>query len=332
MKLKLKKKEWNRKLMTMVKGKKIPTDISRMNSDVLWSIIRKPYRMDSSCNIAVIGKTGGGKSTVAQFLGFMLSRKGKEFNFDFHPETDVHFRYIDFLIAVRKLKKHRNKGKVIIFEEAGTQEAIFNRNWYSEINKSASELMQIARNKNAILIFVLPSLKYLDTHVRDFFNIQFECKDKSIPQKTTIVRVKEVFKNFETDDTYNKYFRYINKKKGTTQSIAEWEVPKPPRYIVESWKEIEIENKNILMDKAIARIKANEEKAQEKQEVSIEEKYKELLGKLNLVVKKGAKETRPTISKKLIEVRLKVNSASATALKDMVDNAIYMGELDIEAI
>ena len=112
------------------------------------------HEKDEDCVIALDGNEGSGKSTLAMQIGKYID-----------PTLDlkrVVFSAEEFREAILKAKK----GQCIIFDEAFT--GFSSRASLSGVNKTLVSLMMQMRQKNLIVIVVLPTFFLLDKYVAMF--------------------------------------------------------------------------------------------------------------------------------------------------------------------
>lgn len=155
-----------------------------------------------------VGNPGSGKSYSALKLAEIIS---EQFNRKFNVNNIV-FRARDFinLIGSGKLKK----GEVVIFDEAGTGEAMSSRNWYSIQNKLVDSTVQTFRFKNLFVFFTTPLDTFVDSHARKLFNARFFVKGVIKKEKKTLVKPYFLIKDVLSDNVRNTFLRVYIKRKG----------------------------------------------------------------------------------------------------------------------
>jgi len=116
-----------------------------------------------------VGQTGTGKSYAAMSLGEELD---PEFNID-----RIVFSADEF-ISVLNEDSDLKRGSVIVWDEAGV--GMPAREWYSLSNKVISYVVQTFRVKGYILIMTTPSLRYIDSQIRNLFHGIAETIDPSM--------------------------------------------------------------------------------------------------------------------------------------------------------
>ena len=126
----------------------------RLKKNLDESVIKSLQKKDKDCVIAIDGAEGAGKSTLALQIGKYVD-----------PTLDlsrVVFDAESFRQAIFKAKK----GQCVIFDEAFT--GLSSRSSLSGINRALVSLMMQMRQKNLLVIMVLPTFFLLDKYVALF--------------------------------------------------------------------------------------------------------------------------------------------------------------------
>lgn len=126
----------------------------RLEKTINKTIIPSLMKNDKDYVIAIDGKEGSGKSTLALQIGKCVD-----------PTLDlsrVVFDAESFKEAIYKAKK----GQVVIFDEAFT--GLSSRSALSPVNKALISLMMQMRQKNLMVIIVLPTFFLLEKYVALF--------------------------------------------------------------------------------------------------------------------------------------------------------------------
>jgi len=117
----------------------------------LDKIVRRVKTKDEDTFIAVDGSEGGGKSVLA----FQLAKKCDP-SFDLSRVVFTPKRFQEVILAARK-------GEAVVFDEAFR--GLSSRGALSEVNKLLVGLMMECRQKNLIVIVVMPTFFLLDKYV-----------------------------------------------------------------------------------------------------------------------------------------------------------------------
>ena len=160
------------------------------------------------------GNPGSGKSYSALRLAEVLS---KQFNRKFSVDNVV-FRaadFIDLLSHADRLKR----GDVIIFDEAGTGEAMSSRNWNSIQNKLVDSAVQTFRFKNLYVFFTTPLDSFVDSHARKLFNARFVTKSINKREKKVLVKPYFSVRTNFGEDTVPVFLRVLVKVKGLDDKV-----------------------------------------------------------------------------------------------------------------
>ena len=126
----------------------------RLRDNLKEKIVPSLMKKDKDCFICIDGKEGSGKSTLALQIGKYVD-----------PTLDLSRVVFDgegFRQAVFKAKK----GQVVIFDEAFT--GLSSRAALSGVNKTLVSLMMQMRQKNLMVIMVLPTFFMLDKYAAVF--------------------------------------------------------------------------------------------------------------------------------------------------------------------
>jgi len=126
----------------------------RLRYNLKEKIVPSLMKKDKDCFICIDGKEGSGKSTLALQIGKYVD-----------PTLDLSRVVFDgegFRQAVFKAKK----GQVVIFDEAFT--GLSSRAALSGVNKTLVSLMMQMRQKNLMVIMVLPTFFMLDKYAAVF--------------------------------------------------------------------------------------------------------------------------------------------------------------------
>lgn len=127
---------------------------TRLKNNLDEKIIPSLLKKDKDCFLCVDGKEGTGKSTLALQIGKYVD-----------PTLDISRIVFDgesFRQAIFKAKK----GQVVVFDEAFT--GLSSRAALSGVNKTLVSLMMQMRQKNLMVIMVLPTFFMLDKYAALF--------------------------------------------------------------------------------------------------------------------------------------------------------------------
>lgn len=197
----------------------IPTKVIK-NNPIYRYCWNKCREQNSNVNGVFVGKPGSGKSYACLRMAYDLdvSTNGKP---RFNVDEQLFFEISDFVKAITSGKYP--KGSVFIVEEAGIQANA--RNWYSDLNKIISYVMQSFRKFNYITFLNLPSMNALDKQLHPLFH--FTCQMSGINERKNVSngRIKFIDYNSLTGDTYPKYFRYYDEDNYLKVKKIEFDLP-----------------------------------------------------------------------------------------------------------
>jgi len=208
--------------------------------------------------IAIVGKQGLGKSMTAMRIGEILHHEVNAMAGDFNPESQLVYDVLPFLERIHDITPPKEDGKpcpereVFIFDEGGVNLASVD--WRSQENRGVQEVLQTMRIKNCVYIFVLPEINKLDKQARE--NLDF------------IVTMKDIGKAYVKGIKYN-HDRLDNKYRRFYVPYGFWDVDKPVDGIVESYRKVEIPNKNKFIEERIEKIK--EKRKEEAEEMDVDD-------------------------------------------------------------
>lgn len=126
----------------------------RLNSNLMNKIVPSLKDKDKDCFLVIDGREGSGKSTLAMQIGKAVDPTLDLKRIVFSPD--------DFREAVYKAKK----GQCIIYDEAFT--GFSSRSSLGQINRVLVSLSMQMRQKNLMVIIVLPTIFLLDKYIATF--------------------------------------------------------------------------------------------------------------------------------------------------------------------
>ena len=190
---------------------------------IIYDIWRRVNKLNRNYICCFVGGTGSGKSWSAISLAKTLD---PTFNLDrivFTPEQFLN------LLNTTTLPK----GAVIIWEEGGVSYSA--RDFWSISNKLIGYVLQSFRYQNLILIFTLPSLKFLDVIARRLMHGYFETQTIHYKEGLCSCKHFRMQPNAKTGDVYYKYPR-VKGVEGT-KVITRLEFRKPPDDFIKSYED-----------------------------------------------------------------------------------------------
>ena len=183
--------------------------------------------------IAIIGKTGSGKTYTAMSICEMISKA-----------NGVHFGIENVVFGPRPLMQLINsgtlkKGSSIIFDEP--QISISAREWQSKANRVFNYLLSTFRHRNLNLFFCTPYEDLLDKSTRKLFHAKFETQKINFNNNTCRIKPKVLDYNSQKQKFYEKFLRVSYKSKGRikykTKKLRFWSIPKPSVELIKQYEE-----------------------------------------------------------------------------------------------
>lgn len=197
----------------------------------------------------ISGPTGSGKSWTAISMALMLD---PTFN-----AKRIIFSFRNLMELINSSEKF-SAGTVFMWDE--TQVDASSRAWQSLTNRLLNSLLSTFRHRNFILLITSPYADFLDSQARKLLHADFQTM--KINFSSRIVRLKPhlIQYNPRNKKFYYKYLR-VSSKNGPAPVIY-WDVPAPPKWIIEDYEELKMEFTSKL-NKDIERQLTNLEKAKD---------------------------------------------------------------------
>lgn len=142
--------------------------------------------------IILVGKTGSGKSYTGLSIGKIVDP-----NFN---ASRIAFKSEDFMNLINK---GLPAGSVIMWDESGV--GMSNRNWFTQANKIIIYVTQTFRHRNLVCIFTVPSFGFIDSHLRQLFDLCLVTTGINKRDKKCIVKPLFLQNNPELGKLYKKY-------------------------------------------------------------------------------------------------------------------------------
>ncbi len=159
--------------------------------------IKERFKENKNWLALIIGETGSGKSWSAIKLGEQLDPNFSIDNICFTPK--------EFLERIDK--GELAKGSILIYDEAGISFGA--RDFYQDVNKALSYVLQGFRAFNIGTIFTTPNLSFIDIHARKLIHTVLETISVNHNESYCIVKWKNLEHNPLYDKTYYKFPRII---------------------------------------------------------------------------------------------------------------------------
>lgn len=147
---------------------------------ILAGHIRKRVRERDKNYLGVaVGQTGSGKSaTAAQICGTVDE--------SFFDECRVVLTPVEFMETIQDM----DKGEAIMFDEAGV--GIPAREWMMIQNRMMGYVAQLFRHKNLVVMYTVPSMKFIDTQLRDLMHGIISMKSIDFEKRCSIAKYYKI--------------------------------------------------------------------------------------------------------------------------------------------
>lgn len=187
---------------------------------ILSYILSRVKERNQNFLCLIVGATGSGKTYASLKLCEALD---PSFNI-----SRVAFTPTEFMALVNDYEKVKN-GSAIIFDEFGV--SMSSRDSMSKVNKLLSYCVQTFRNRNLIVIFTVPSMSFIDKHVRSMIHALFVTSRIRRVSKEVILKPHFVKVNQYTGD-YT--LPYLTNDEG--QKISVMAVSEPSKQLIDDYE------------------------------------------------------------------------------------------------
>jgi hypothetical protein len=188
------------------------------------NMIKQRVLTNKNWMVLIQGETGVGKSYVALRLGEIID---KNFSVDNVVFTPTEFSK---LLEAGTLKP----GSVIIFDEAGV--GMSSKEWATRSNKLISNITQTFRTNRLIVLFTLPSGRYLDSSIRNIFHALIEPLGVEPGTTKNAFKLLKIEQNYRQNKTYYPYYRFKDSKTGRFYKYAIIRIGKPTDKLCEAYE------------------------------------------------------------------------------------------------
>lgn len=224
------------------------------NSWARW-MVNRTMRKNQNNLVAVVGKTGSGKTLSAISICEMMAKMdGVPFTID---HIVFSLRDLMELINSNKLKR----GSKIIFDEP--QVSISARDFQSEANKVFNLLVSTFRHRNLTLFFCTPFETLLDKNTRKLFHARFETMSINSNTQTCKLKPRYVeYSDWKADPYRKQLIVQFKDEKGQTRTkkLFHWDIPRPTKELEEQYEEKKLEFTNNLNKNISERLKRFDER------------------------------------------------------------------------
>lgn len=216
-------------------------------------------------NVVICGEKGNGKSMAALRLGEIIQNDLNLMSGDFEPSQNLIYDTLDYLDIMRKidLPSYDDRDddinpnrKVLIVDEAGVQ--LNKSDYHSEMNNAFSDMLDIQRKANCLVIYALPNAGDLDVRIKNDVDFVIEMIDTGWAKVTGYN-----YQHGRLDDSYRIFVDFnqqevlLNPKMSIKEDNGFWDVDLPhTEELIKYYTEKENEYKEELPQKLYEKIKA----------------------------------------------------------------------------
>lgn len=196
----------------------------------------------------ISGPTGSGKSWTCLSIALMLDKKFNEKRIIFGLKG---------LMKLINSDENFPAGTVFIWDEFQIDAG--NRSWQSLTNKLLNSLLSTFRHKQFILLINAPYSDFIDSQTKKLLHAEMEVVNLDFETEKTKLKPMCIQYNSRKKKFYYKYLR-IKTKRGIVP-ITSWGIPKPPKWITESYerkKESFTNSLNRKIETQLARLEEKE--------------------------------------------------------------------------
>jgi len=220
-----------------MKNKRFPQKIEHLPKSFQILILTFVKRLDTgkNCLVAIVGKTGSGKSLASACILYWtyVYMNGKEPTVEYIREHWF-FSAKDFLKKMNDPNLKKREGN--LWDEMGVSAS--HKTHQSLQNRAISWLVQTFRNLEQLVIFTVPTLAFVDKSVRNLLHYQLETRKILITNKVCIIKPLEIQYNIRMDKTYyHNLMKPSDDGSGFMDEIDVVGIPLPPKEIVKAYEE-----------------------------------------------------------------------------------------------
>jgi ABC-type dipeptide/oligopeptide/nickel transport system ATPase component len=188
-------------------------------------MITQRIKTNKNWMVLIQGETGCGKSYVALRLGEIIDKNFSINNVVFTPQE------FSSLLASGNLKA----GSVVIFDEAGV--GMSSKEWATRSNKLISNITQTFRTNRLVVIFTLPSGKFLDSSIKYVFHALIEPLGVQEGTNQNAFKLLKIEQNYRQNKTYYPYYRFKDDKTGRFFKYAIIRIGKPTDKLCDEYED-----------------------------------------------------------------------------------------------
>jgi len=259
---------------------------------------------------SIDGRHRSGKSITAATLGYMWDS-----TFWKYFESRIIQDHKEFIDAVDKLEKNKIKGGVIMVDEAGI--VMSSADWYEKWMKTITQMVQMFGYLCPVVLFVAPVKDFVDSRLRRMFHAYYKINRYTM-QETTITPYNLKYNTIANKWFYKKPVIDINGQQITLNRIR---LSKPPDFLLERYKNLELQRKSRMFDKFIADIHRGEIR-ETKKEFNIDAAIDRVIENHKIYASKRSKPTDIILDQTKIEFSFNTTNRKAKYIKNEAERKL----------
>lgn len=221
----------------------------------------------------------------------------------------------DFINEIEIIAKEGIKGGVIIVDEAGI--AMSATDWYERWMKTITQMVQMFGYLCPVVLFVAPVKDFVDSRLRKMFHAYYKV-ERYTNEETTITPY-----HVKYNTVLNKWFyrKPIVNLAGQRITLRRIKLTCPPPFILDRYKNLEVQRKNDLFDRFLGEMKRSEIKEQ-KETVDIEKVIDYICKNYKLYENRRSKPTEILLDPNKIEFGFKITNRQALYIKNEAERKL----------
>jgi len=251
-----------------------------------------------------------GKSITAATFGYLWDS-----TFWKYFENRVVQDHKEFVDSVDKLSKGNIKGGVIMVDEAGI--VMSSSDWYEKWMKTITQMVQMFGYLCPVVLFVAPVKDFVDSRLRKMFHAYFKI-DRYGMEETTVTPYALKYNTINNKWFYKKPVIDIN---GQHITLRRLKISKPPDFLLERYRNLELQRKSVMFEKFVDDIRRAEVK-ETKKELDLDKVISKVIENCTIYESKRSKPTDIILDQTKIEFGWRTTNRVARYIKNEAERKI----------